>query len=50
MEETIQTLVEQTAGMSAEDIEAMIRSSTNADAFEDPALVAAFLASRAAAA
>ena len=47
MDELIGTVVEQVAGMSAEEIQAMIESSTNAEAFGDPALVAAFLAARA---
>ena len=45
-DDTLQTLAEATAGMSADDIAALIRSSSNADAFQDPDLVAAYLASR----
>lgn len=45
-EAMVETVVEAVRGMSAEEIEAMIRSSTNADAFGDPAMVAAFLVAR----
>jgi hypothetical protein len=46
-DEMVTQLAAELAGMSAGDIEAMIRASSNADAFQDPALIAAFLASRA---
>jgi hypothetical protein len=46
-EQTIGELVSAVGHMDADGIAELIRSSSNASAFEDPELVAAFLASRA---
>jgi transposase len=49
MDEQLQAVVEACKGKSAEEIQALIESSANAGAFEDPGLVAAYIATLAAA-
>jgi hypothetical protein len=46
MDEQLQTILTATAGMSAEEIEALIASSANASAVDDPGMLAAWLASQ----
>ena len=47
MDDTADALAEALQGQSKEEIAAMISSSTNAASFQDPDLVAAYLASKA---
>jgi hypothetical protein len=44
MDEATQAIVAACEGMSEEDVLALIQSSTNAEAFADPGLIAAYVA------